>query len=332
MKKNIIKRRKRVVGPQNGSFNSIHQATPPPNQNHANSASAVESASSALQQLARHIPGAVTGGDDDTEMADSGTTPGSGSRRFENSQSSTSAFNPRAYPPPIDFTASFRSHQSSISAAGNPNTNAPMATMTGSSAYRLEESTLAPLQLNQSHISSDTNSLPTTLSQKRSLSMSAGDTMEDGSMNNQRLHSISSILNPHSKSDMDVPIEPSLLALGASGVVGEHHRIFTLREKRARLEREQKRLKEELEECDRELSTLAPTDSAGVAPSSNGTMSDATMMIKDLNVITTMGGGGRVEDGGGDGGAGPGGEGSVASVNVPSTNEAKSEDAMVLTQ
>lgn len=53
----------------------------------------------------------------------------------------------------------------------------------------------------------------------------------------------------------DVPIEPSLLALG-SGELSDEQRRTILLQRRHELERESKRIKEELEGCERELQKL----------------------------------------------------------------------------
>lgn len=53
----------------------------------------------------------------------------------------------------------------------------------------------------------------------------------------------------------DVPIEPSLLALG-SGDLSDEQRRHILLQRRHELERESKRIKEEMDGCDRELQKL----------------------------------------------------------------------------
>lgn len=53
----------------------------------------------------------------------------------------------------------------------------------------------------------------------------------------------------------DVPIEPSLLALGNGDLTDGQQRQILL-QRRHELERESKRIKEELEGCDRELKRL----------------------------------------------------------------------------
>ena len=78
----------------------------------------------------------------------------------------------------------------------------------------------------------------------------------DGRGHHQQ-QSISSILNNTSVRG-DVPIEPSLLALG-EGLTAEQKRMQLL-ERRAVLEREAKRIKDELDNCTLELKRMDETE------------------------------------------------------------------------
>ena len=142
---------------------------------------------------------------------------------------------------------------------------------------------------------------------KRSLSVSSGaENGEDSSITTQRLHSISSILNPRSAGSpsIDIPIEPSLLGLGASAVLDkEQQRVYLLREKRLRLEREQRKLREEMEALDRELAAVeVPAEPRGVGDGLSDTARDLlirTMQRTGGSVDPVMTEGAGVSDGGG---------------------------------
>ena len=285
MKKTIIKRRKRVVAPQHGSFNSIKQTTATTIATHT-SASPLSSQAAALHQLAQHISNVVGASDEDTDMGDSGSTSGAPTHQLAASNGSPSSnFNPRYLP--VDFTSSFRSQPTTTSGSSG---GAPLAPMTSSSAYHSGDATLAPLQFNQAQTGapgSHNHSSP----RKRSLSVSSGaENGDDSSTTTQRLHSISSILNPRSagSSNMDIPIEPSLLGLGASTAPDkEQQRVYLLREKRLRLEREQRKLREEMEALDRELATAE----VPVEPRGDG----LTDVARDLLIRTIQRTGGNVD-------------------------------------
>ncbi|KAF8421306.1 hypothetical protein EV426DRAFT_536661, partial [Tirmania nivea] len=343
MKKTIIKRRKRVVAPQHGSFNSIKQTTATTTAAH-NAVPPSSSQAAALHQLAQHISNAVGASDEDTDMGDSGSTSGDQTHQSTASNESSSNFNPRYLP--VDFTSSFRS-QSTATLGGSG--GAPLAPMTSSSAYRSEDATLAPLQFNQAHTGAAASHNHSS-QRKRSLSASSGAENGDNSSNiTQRLHSISSILNPRSagSSNMDIPIEPSLLGLGASVVPDkEQQRKYILREKRLRLEREQRRLREEMEALDRELATTldrelataldrelatveAPVEPRGVGDGLTDAARD--LLIRTIhrsrgNAGSVMTEGGGVGDGGGGGGREVTGSGSRSGGDSGGEG-----DAMILT-
>lgn len=314
MKKTIIKRRKRVVAPQNGSINSVKQtaapttaapdATPTPNQ------------AAALHQLAQHISNVVAASDEDTDMGDSASTAGGASQQDASSNGPSSNFNPRYLP--IDFTSRSQSTQMPASTGG-----APLAPMMGSSAYHSDDATLAPLQLYQSQQSGSSNQ-PSP--RKRSLSVSsAGDNVDDMSTSTHRLHSINSILNPHSSSsNTDIPIEPSLLVLGRFPNE-EQQRVYALREKRLRLEREQKRLREEIDAVDKELAAVVPMQaSASAEAGSSNSLSDTArnMIVRALQQGSTSLDPALAEGGVGDGGGGGKNGGNAAG---------RGEDPMILT-
>ena len=300
MKKTIIKRRKRVVAPQHGSFNSIKQATATTVAPHT-AAPPPSSQAAALHQLAQHISNAVGASDEDTDMGDSGSTSGAPIHQPTASNgSSSSNFNPRYLP--VDFTSSCRTQSTATPGSSG---GAPLAPMTSSSAYHSDDATLAPLQFNQAQTGasgSQNHSSP----RKRSLSVSSGaENGDDSSITTQRLHSISSILNPRSagSSNMDIPIEPSLLGLGGSAAPDkEQQRVSILREKRLRLEREQRRLREEMEALDRELATVeVPVEPRGVGDGLTDVTRDLirTLQRTGESVDAVMAEGGGIGDGGG---------------------------------
>jgi len=93
---------------------------------------------------------------------------------------------------------------------------------------------------------------------KRSLSL-----MDSESPEARSLHSINSLLNPRGNGVLgDVPIEPSLLALG-NGMedLPSDQKRRVLMEKRELLERESKRIRVEIEACDRELERIGTGES-----------------------------------------------------------------------
>lgn len=150
----------------------------------------------------------------------------------------------RHFPPPIDFTTSFRSSSSVAVQSENVNNSAPVApSMTSPHNNNNNQDSSVSL----APISADSP----TPHRKRSLSIAEADNLAS----DQRLHSINSILNPGSLNMGDVPIEPSLLALG-SGELSDEQRRTILLQRRHELERESKRIKEELEGCERELQKL----------------------------------------------------------------------------
>lgn len=320
-----------MVAPQHGSFNSIkqtttttaaHTAAPPPS-----------SQAATLHQLAQHISNAVGAADEDTDMGDSGSTSGALTHQHVASNGSPSSnFNPRYLP--VDFTSSFRSQSTTTPG------NSGGAPMTSSLAYHSEDATLAPLQLNQAQTGasgSHNHNSP----RKRSLSVSSGaDNGDDSSITTQRLHSISSILNPRSagSSNMDIPIEPSLLGLGPSAVPDkEQQRVYLLREKRLRLEREQRRLREEMEALDRELATVeVPAEPLGVGDGLTDTARDLlirTVQRTVASVDRVMTEGSGVRDGGGRGEINGSGSKSGGGNGSGSGNGAGGggSDAMILT-
>lgn len=81
---------------------------------------------------------------------------------------------------------------------------------------------------------------------KRSLSSFEGDDV-------RQIQSIRSLLN---NTGIDVPIEPSLLALDNFSELSDDQKRRALLEKKQHLERESKRIKEEIDQCDGELQKL----------------------------------------------------------------------------
>ncbi|CUS15690.1 unnamed protein product [Tuber aestivum] len=247
MKKSVIKRRKRVVAPSNGNHNT--SPAPPPAATSGNEFHQQLSAQtptpagrtdsfSVVQQQGQHGPQTTNVSDDDTVMTDAN----------ENSLRQLQHPDPeqRQYPPLVDFTGAFRKSKTDNN---NPVSTAEVDPNQTSIPSRLSGSSTALSQL-----SADTPSQP----RKRSLSVAEADG------DNQRTHSINSILNPHGQMS-NVPIEPSLLALG----VNDNETLLTAEQKRQLLlqrknylERETKRIKAEMEECDKELEKLATTASA----------------------------------------------------------------------
>lgn len=189
------------------------------------------------------------GSDDDTEMTDAGgnNVP----RQLPHPQQQQQ----RHFPPPIDFTTSFRTSTAVSglhSGSDNVNNSAPVAPpMSSSRNNQLQDSSisLAPIS---PHLGDSPTLHP---QRKRSLSIAEADNLTT----DQRLHSINSILNPRSQNQHlnmgDVPIEPSLLALGSGELTNEQRRHILL-QRRHELERESKRIKEEMDGCDRELQKL----------------------------------------------------------------------------
>ncbi|KAI5785498.1 hypothetical protein DFH27DRAFT_261009 [Peziza echinospora] len=261
MKKSIIKRRKRVVAPQNGSFNAMKQQ-------HSNDETRSQSMSS-LHQFSQQPSGNISVMDDDTEMIDSSSNAGTPSRHQYSYN--PPSYNPRDFPPPIDFTSSFRSLSSSNSRSG-----APMANMAGPSntnTYHGDDATLAPLQLRSTPRVASSPLSTGTPTRKRSLSVSSGgDHGDDATGGGPRIHSINSILNPRSGSNVEVPIEPTLLAIGSGD---EEQRVKQIKDKRIRLEEQQKRIREELEACDRELAGLSSAEASANTSTANAAIINA---------------------------------------------------------
>lgn len=258
MKKTIIKRRKRVVVPPNGSLNSMKR-TPTVSITTDSFSTAGDTVpqndESALRQLFQHISNVVNMEEEDADML-GGDRTAAASQQSIAVNTAISTYGPRIFPPPIDFTSSFRSQ---ASAPGTGNVAPTVSVVTATPTYHSHEgNSLAPIH----HPNSSGLNQP--LPRKRSVSVSSGGGNEDSSANPQRLNSISSILNPRSgSSNMDIPIEPSLLGLSANGIGEERQRIYDLREKRLRLMCEQKRLREEIEALDKELTTVMPLGGGG---------------------------------------------------------------------
>ncbi|KAI5804992.1 hypothetical protein EDC01DRAFT_626895 [Geopyxis carbonaria] len=90
---------------------------------------------------------------------------------------------------------------------------------------------------------------------KRSLSSFEGDDA-------RQIQSIRSLLN---NTGIDVPIEPSLLAFDNFSELSDDQKRRALLEKKEHLERESKRIKEEIDQCDGELQKLdVQNDNAGI--------------------------------------------------------------------
>ncbi|KAF8242042.1 hypothetical protein K440DRAFT_619422 [Wilcoxina mikolae CBS 423.85] len=138
----------------------------------------------------------------------------------------------RHFPPPVDFTTPSR--PLALDAA------APVAPMQSNSPNQ---------HATPAHVN------PLSQQRKRSLSQ----TMEGDTPDTRGHQSINSILNNPNISSLDVPIEPSLLALGQSPELTPHQKRQMLLEKRVLLERESKRVKEELDYCTIELERLDET-------------------------------------------------------------------------
>lgn len=256
MKKTIIKRRKRVFL-SNGSSNSIEQSSTVTTTIGSNS-----TPHTILPADESDVnPDVVGTREENVDLVDGSGTSSTEPQQSNAGNTTSPTYNSGNSPSPVDFTQSFRSQSPPTLAASSA---APTAPMTGSSAYRNpEDTTLAPLQLNQQHPNPPGLNQPS--QRKRSISIASGeDNNGDGPVNSQRLNSISSILNPHSgSSNIDIPIEPSLLGLGPNATAGEEHRHIYLREKRLRLMREQERLSEEMEALDKEMETLMPLEGGG---------------------------------------------------------------------
>lgn len=251
-----------MVAPANGNFASSpapaqgmdlhqHQQQQSPASNAMTGLPTAISPQKYQYALTRPGAGLNNGSDDDTEMMEAG---GNALRQLPHP-----AAGQRHFPPPIDFTTSFRTSAASHngSEAQNVNNSAPVApSMTTSSHSNQLQDTSSSVSL--APISPHLGDSPQPHSQnqrKRSLSIAEVDNLAS----DQRLHSINSILNPRSQHQQinmgDVPIEPSLLALG-SGELTDDQRRSILLQRRHELERESKRIKEDLEACERELQKL----------------------------------------------------------------------------
>jgi len=252
MKKSVIKRRKRVVVPTNGSNNSNPVPTPaaalgnefhqqlsvqtPTPAGRADLFSVVQQQG----QQGQHGLQPTDVSDDDTVMT--GANGNSLGQQLQHPDPEQ-----RQYPPLVDFTGAFRKaktdNNTSVSGAEvDSNQTSIPSDLSNSSAAALAQ------------LSTDNSSQP----RKRSLSVAEADG------DNQRTHSINSILNPHGQMS-DVPIEPSLLALGTGGnetILTEEQKRQLLIQRRNDLERESKRIKAEMDECDRELEKLEAAASA----------------------------------------------------------------------
>ncbi|PWW79992.1 hypothetical protein C7212DRAFT_349922 [Tuber magnatum] len=266
MKKSVIKRRKRVVAPPNGKNTSPAPApaATPGNEFHQQLSAQTPTPAgradsfSVVQQQGQHGLQPTNVSDDDTAMTDA---DGNSLGQLQHPDPEQ-----RQYPPPVDFTGAFRKSKT--------DNNNPVST--------------AEVESNQTSIPSDPSGSSTTalsqlsadtLSQPRKRSLSVAEADGD----NQRAHSITSILNPHGQMS-NVPIEPSLLALGTNGneivLTAEQKRQLLLQRKND-LERESKRIKAEMEECDKELEKLETRASA--TP-----MADEVVIME--NGISTPGG------------------------------------------
>lgn len=253
MKKSVIKRRKRVVVPVNGNNNTAPAPAPaaaPGNEFHQQlsaqtptPAGRADSFSVVQQQgqQGQHGLQPTDVSDDDTAMTDAN---GNSLRQPQLQHPDPEQ---RQYPPLVDFTGAFRQDKT--------DNNAP-----ASSTEADSNQTSIPSDLSNSsaavlaQLSTDNPSQP----RKRSLSVAEADG------DNQRTHSINSILNPHGQMS-NVPIEPSLLALGTGGsetILTEEQKKQLLLQRRNDLERESKRIKAEMEECDKELEKLEAAGSA----------------------------------------------------------------------
>jgi len=250
MKKSVIKRRKRVVVPTNGNNNAnpasapaaalgseFHQqlsAQTPTPAGRADSFSVV-------QQQGQHglQPNDVS--DDDTVMT------GANGNSLGQPQLQHPDLEQRQYPPLVDFTGAFRKAKTDNN---TPVSNTEVDLSQTSIPSDLSISSAAAL----AQLSTDNPSQP----RKRSLSVAEADG------DNQRTHSINSILNPHGQMS-NVPIEPSLLALGTGGnetILTEEQQKQLLLQRKNDLERESKRIKAEMDECDKELERLEAAASA----------------------------------------------------------------------
>ncbi|KAG0638099.1 hypothetical protein HOY80DRAFT_1002105 [Tuber brumale] len=249
MKKSVIKRRKRVVAPTNGNNNTSSTpaaAATPGNEFHQQLSAQTPTPAgradsfSVVQPQGQHDLQPTNVSDDDTVMSDAN---GNSLRQLQHPDPEQ-----RQYPPLVDFTGAFRKAKTD----NNPVSTTEVDSNQTSIPSGLTGSPTAAL----AQLSADTPSQP----RKRSLSVAEADG------DNQRTHSINSILNPHGQMS-NVPIEPSLLALGADGnetiLTAEQKRQMLLQRKDD-LERESKRIKAEMEECDKELEKLATA--ASVTP------------------------------------------------------------------
>ncbi|RPA90246.1 hypothetical protein L873DRAFT_1831764 [Choiromyces venosus 120613-1] len=256
MKKSVIKRRKRVVVPTNGNnttgpapapatapgseFHQQLSAQTPTPAGRAESFSVVQQQGQQDQQGQHGLQ--PTNVSDDTVMTDANGNS-LGQLQYPDPEQ-------RQYPPLVDFTGAFRKAKTDNN---NPVSTAEIdSDQTFNPSDPANSSTAALAQL-----STDPPPQP----RKRSLSVAEADS------DSQRAHSINSILNPHSQMST-LPIEPSLLALGINGnesILTEEQKRQLLLQRKNHLERESKRIKAEMEECDKELEKLGDAVSSPAA-------------------------------------------------------------------
>lgn len=187
-------------------------------------------------------PGNVS--DEDTEMTDA----------IENSlrQPLHPVAEQRQYPPLVDFTGAFRSPKSA-----NDNNSALASKVSRGSSSSTHPTSSQRLSVKSSRPQ-----------RKRSF------TVAEAENDSQLPHSLSSILNPNRQMG-DVPIEPSLLALDAAGddnASNEERKRQILLQRMMVLERESKRIREEMESCDRELERLSRAQDGSFANGPASTM------------------------------------------------------------
>lgn len=252
MKKSIIKRRKRVMAPV--------QSLPP----HNVSGSAVAAPTNTVHQLNQNqalVEPNAGASDDDTESGENRqviqSSNGSGAQTVVALSRA-----PRQYPIPTDFTLSFRTPSMSNSSMRQ---QLPPIRDSGYAAGSSIENGSPGNGIDTIHVAS---------TRKRSHSISSGgDYAEDATSGSQRVHSISSILNPRNANDGNAPVINETPSSSSTMIVqtqpDDEDRISIIRSKRARLEMEQRRLNAELEACDRELSNLNHMESASEARETN---------------------------------------------------------------
>ncbi|KAL7269512.1 GATA type transcriptional activator of nitrogen-regulated proteins [Rhizina undulata] len=281
MKKSIIKRRKRIVTPAKGNFSNTtttvlappipphsHQQpqitpTQPLHHHHLQQLQPDPKQQQQQQQTPLHVHGSfpLASSEEDTEMGDGGGNPGGlrlGGINDGVLQVLEGSDQRHFAPPPVDFTSSFRSSTSS---------SAPPPASSLGEGFVVDTVNSSPEPSNpQSQAQFSVPAVPPGSQQrKRSLSVAEGDSPSNLTLTSdgQRLHSISSILNPrqHQQATMDVPIEPSLLALGngsgiINGEISDEQKKRQLLERKRDLELTFKRIKAEIESCDKDLEKL----------------------------------------------------------------------------